>query len=248
MTRTERLFSILQMLREQRQPVTAATIGERFGISERTAYRDIATLTSRGATIVGEAGVGFVLRDDFFIPPLSFDADEAAALMLGLRFVLRRGDADLSNAATRARAKLAAVLPARFDDSAAARSPLVVAPPGWTVRDAGHGAGGARPQEEAADKLPGPGGQLPRPCCLAGHARLVRRGRDACGMVRAASGVPPFPHRPGNAGRGSRRQSRPAARRAACGISRAGTGRRSVGVSKRHPRPTLLTQLVRPGC
>ncbi len=130
MTRTERLFSILQMLREQRQPVTAATIGERFGISERTAYRDIATLTSRGATIVGEAGVGFVLRDDFFIPPLSFDADEAAALMLGLRFVLRRGDADLSNAATRARAKLAAVLPARFDDSAAARSPLVVAPPG----------------------------------------------------------------------------------------------------------------------
>ena len=46
--------------------------------------------------------------------------DEAAALMLGLRFVLRRGDADLSNAATRARAKLAAVLPARFDDSAAA--------------------------------------------------------------------------------------------------------------------------------
>ena len=64
-----------------------------------------------------------MLRDDFFIPPLSFDADEAAALMLGLRFVLRRGDADLSNAATRARAKLAAVLPARFDDSAAARSP-----------------------------------------------------------------------------------------------------------------------------
>jgi predicted DNA-binding transcriptional regulator YafY len=128
MIRTERLLATLQILREQRQPVTAAQIAERFAISERTAYRDIATLTSREATIVGEAGIGFVLRGDFFIPPLAFDADKAAALMLGLRFVLRRGDADLPGAAGRAFTKLAAVLPARFDDEAAMRSALVVAP------------------------------------------------------------------------------------------------------------------------
>lgn len=129
MTRTERLLAILQMLREQRRPVTAATIAGRFGTSERTAYRDIATLNGQGATIVGEAGIGFVLRDDYFIPPLSFDIEEAAALMLGLRFALRRGDTVLASAAGRARAKLAAALPARFDDAAAGASGLVVAPP-----------------------------------------------------------------------------------------------------------------------
>ena len=128
MTRTERLLRILQMLREKRRPVTAAAIGEHFGVSERTIYRDIATLTSQGAMIAGEAGVGFVLRDDFFLPPLAFDPHEAAALMLGLRFVLRRGGVGLSAAAKSAQAKLSGAMPARFDDAAARRSAFVVAP------------------------------------------------------------------------------------------------------------------------
>ncbi|MBE7183822.1 MAG: YafY family transcriptional regulator [Methylobacterium mesophilicum] len=129
MTRTERLLAILQVLREMRMPVTAAVLAERFSVSERTIYRDIETLVSRGAVISGEAGIGYVLRDNFFLPPLAFDAQEAAAIMLGLRFVLRRGDALLSEAAASARAKLAAVAPHRFTEAQSLAVPLLVGPP-----------------------------------------------------------------------------------------------------------------------
>ena len=70
MTRSERLLAILQHLREMRAPVTAHTLGERFGVSERTIYRDVETLAARGAIIASEAGVGYELRDGFFLPPL----------------------------------------------------------------------------------------------------------------------------------------------------------------------------------
>ena len=129
MTRTERLLGLLQELRNRRLPMTANALGEIFGVSERTIYRDIATLNNRGVVIEGAAGFGYVLRDDFFIPPLAFDAAEAAAIMFGLRFALRRGDPSLADAAASARSKLVAVLPSLFDDTAASRSPLLVAPP-----------------------------------------------------------------------------------------------------------------------
>jgi predicted DNA-binding transcriptional regulator YafY len=128
MTRSARLLAILQALRGRRRAVTAAALAQRFGVSERSIYRDIATLNLQGARIEGSAGLGYVLRDGFFLPPLAFDDEEAAALLLGLRFVLRRGDAALARGAESARAKLAAVLPASFDPGAAADVPLLVAP------------------------------------------------------------------------------------------------------------------------
>ncbi|MES2939567.1 MAG: YafY family protein [Pseudomonadota bacterium] len=129
MTRSERLLAILQALRGRRRAITAAALAQRFGVSERSIYRDIATLNLQGARIEGSAGIGYVLREGFFLPPLAFDADEAAALLLGLRFVLRRGDAGLVRGAESARAKLAEVLPAAFGDAAGADVPLLVAPP-----------------------------------------------------------------------------------------------------------------------
>jgi predicted DNA-binding transcriptional regulator YafY len=122
------MLALLQELRNRRLPTSAATLGEVFNVSERTIYRDIATLNRQGAVIEGAAGLGYVLRDDYFIPPLAFDASEAAAIMFGLRFVLRRGDPALAAAAISARSKLAAVLPALFDDAAASNSPLLVGP------------------------------------------------------------------------------------------------------------------------
>lgn len=109
--------------------MTAAALAQRFAVSERSIYRDIAALNLQGARIEGSVGVGYVQREGFFLPPLAFDADEAAALLLGLRFVMRRGDAPLVRGAESARAKLAAVLPAAFDDAAGADVPLLVAPP-----------------------------------------------------------------------------------------------------------------------
>ena len=88
-------------------PVTAATLAERFEVSERTIHRDLTTLRGIGAPIDGEAGVGFVLGPGFFLPPLALDENEADAVLLGLRFVERRGDDALADAARSALAKIA---------------------------------------------------------------------------------------------------------------------------------------------
>ena len=60
MSRTGRLFLLMDALRGKRRPVTAAVLAEQLGVSERTIYRDIQTLASLGASIEGEAGVGFL--------------------------------------------------------------------------------------------------------------------------------------------------------------------------------------------
>ena len=82
MTRSERLLALLQVLRRYRQPVSGATLAAELGISLRTVYRDIATLQAQGADIEGEAGIGYVLRPGYMLPPLMFSVPEDAAVLL----------------------------------------------------------------------------------------------------------------------------------------------------------------------
>lgn len=111
MSRIFRLHHLLQTVRSEPQPVTAARLAEVMGVSERTIHRDIATLRELGAGIDGAAGYGFTLADDVSLPPLSFDNDELEALVLGLREVEEIGDDVLSSAAHRALSKLKSRLP-----------------------------------------------------------------------------------------------------------------------------------------
>ncbi len=119
MSRTGRLFLLMDALRARRQPVTAAALGAQMNVSERTIYRDIGTLVELGAPIDGEAGVGYVLRAGFFMPPLMFGADEIEALVLGARWVRRQGDEALGKAASNALAKIAAAAPKDLRDAMA---------------------------------------------------------------------------------------------------------------------------------
>ncbi len=80
-------------------------------MSLRTVYRDIAALQGQGADIVGEAGIGYVLRPGFLLPPLMFGDDEIEAIVLGLGWVTQRGDRQLAAAARDAFAKIADVSP-----------------------------------------------------------------------------------------------------------------------------------------
>ena len=119
--KTGRLFAIIDNLRRRRRPVTAEVLAEEQGVSVRTLYRDIQALIALGAPIEGEAGVGYVLRQGFFLPPLMFTADELEALVLGARWVEGRQDGSLSRAAGLALAKIAAASPddlkQRIDES-----------------------------------------------------------------------------------------------------------------------------------
>lgn len=47
MTRSERLFALIQALRRHRRPVTAQQLAAELSVSVRTIYRDIETPRSR---------------------------------------------------------------------------------------------------------------------------------------------------------------------------------------------------------
>ena len=119
MSRAERLLDLIQVLRRHRRPVSGQALADELGVSLRTVYRDIQTLIGQGAAIDGEAGIGFVLRPGFVLPPLMFTDEEIEALVLGLRFVARQTDAPLERAAADALAKIAAVLPDDLRDRVA---------------------------------------------------------------------------------------------------------------------------------
>ncbi len=111
MSRTQRLFDLIQILRRHRYPVTGKQLADELDVSLRTLYRDIATLQTQGASIEGEPGLGYVLRPGFMLPPLMFSEEEIEALVLGSRWVARRADKKLRLAATNVLAKISAVLP-----------------------------------------------------------------------------------------------------------------------------------------
>ena len=101
MRRADRLFQIVQYLRGGRL-VTAAMLAERLEVSERTVYRDIADLQSTGVPIDGAAGVGYVLRSGYDLPPLMFTQDEIVALVAGIRMVRSWGGIGMARAAAEA--------------------------------------------------------------------------------------------------------------------------------------------------
>ena len=132
MRRADRLFQIVQQLRGGRL-VTARMLGERLEVSERTIYRDIADLQSTGVPIDGEAGVGYMMREGFDLPPLMFTRDEIVALVAGARMVRAFGGVDMARAAEEALVKIGAVLP---DSEKARLARTEIHMPDWVVGDA----------------------------------------------------------------------------------------------------------------
>ncbi len=134
MSRSSRLFVLIDALRGYRRPVTAAKLADTLNVSVRTIYRDIQTLIEFGAPIEGEAGIGYLLRAGFFLPPLMFDEDELEALVLGARWVQQQGDASLAQAAASVLAKIATASPKDLRDQMANTSLWA---PNWTEAIAG---------------------------------------------------------------------------------------------------------------
>lgn len=111
MNKSERLLQLLTLLRARRTAVTACALAARLGVSERTLYRDIRSLTLSGVPIDSEAGVGYRLGRGSFLPPLMFTEDEIEALLLGVRMVQGWGGEDMGAAADSALHKIRSVLP-----------------------------------------------------------------------------------------------------------------------------------------
>jgi len=110
MRRADRLFRLVQHLRGGRL-LTARILAERLEVSERTIYRDVADLQASGVPIDGEAGVGYLMREGYDLPPLMFTRDEISALVAGARLIAAWGGARMALSAADALGKIEAVLP-----------------------------------------------------------------------------------------------------------------------------------------
>ncbi|MBL9051253.1 MAG: YafY family transcriptional regulator [Tabrizicola sp.] len=121
MRRTDRLFELIQILRDGRLH-TARDMADRLEVSVRTLWRDMATLIASGLPVEGERGLGYLLREPITLPPLTLTPDEVQALTLGLQLVTRGADPSLSAAAESLRGKIAAVLPTRLMAEAGAET------------------------------------------------------------------------------------------------------------------------------
>lgn len=111
MSRSNRLFLLLDALRRLPAPVTAARLASDTGVSVRSVYRDIETLRAGGADIGGARGFGYTLVDDGTLRPQTFSRIEIEALTLGLAEVRQMGDPALRAAADAVLAKVARTLP-----------------------------------------------------------------------------------------------------------------------------------------
>ena len=129
MRRADRLFDIIQALRRASGPLTAAQLAEQLEVTVRTVYRDIASLQASRVPIEGAAGLGYLLRKGFDLPPLMFTRDEIEAILVGTRLIKRTGDPGLQAAAEGVLSKLSVALPQHLKDHLDL-APVYVSPAG----------------------------------------------------------------------------------------------------------------------
>ncbi len=110
MRRTDRLFDIIQILRDGKLH-RAQDIADRLEVSVRTIYRDMDTLVASGVPVDGERGVGYMVREQITLPPLNLTTAELEALNLGMAIVAEAADPGLKAAAESLAEKIDAVLP-----------------------------------------------------------------------------------------------------------------------------------------
>src|SRR5262245_15714849 len=110
MNRLDRLFAITTTL-QRKGTVRASELAETYEVSIRTIYRDIQALSEAGVPIISLPGQGYAISEGFFLPPLTFNQDEAVALALGIRLLTSQATGRQVSEAKHALNKIMAVLP-----------------------------------------------------------------------------------------------------------------------------------------
>lgn len=108
-SRLSRLTAIVTLLQSKRL-ITSTDIADKFGVSVRTAYRDIKALEEAGIPIYTLEGKGYSLVEGYTLPPVMFSEIEANALITAQRLISQNKDASLVNAYNDAVTKIKAIL------------------------------------------------------------------------------------------------------------------------------------------
>ncbi len=109
--KTERQLAITLELQRNNKMLRAEDLAAQFETSVRTIYRDMQALSEVGVPIFGAPGQGYALMDGYFLPPVTFTAEEAVTLLLGTDFISQRLDNKYSDVVEQVQRKIEAVLP-----------------------------------------------------------------------------------------------------------------------------------------
>lgn len=96
MNRLDRISALLVQL-QSRPVVKSSEMAERFGVSLRTIYRDMNTLSEAGVPICGNPGVGYSLVEGYRLPSLMFTKEEAMAFLTAEKIIEQLTDSQNSN-------------------------------------------------------------------------------------------------------------------------------------------------------
>lgn len=110
MNRIDRLFAILLKISDGKL-FKADKLAAEFELSERTIYRDMSALIQMGIPIESEAGVGYQLKDGYFLPPLLFEKEEAIAAGFALKLFTTYSSDNSQKSSLNALKKIESVLP-----------------------------------------------------------------------------------------------------------------------------------------
>lgn len=109
MNRIDRLNAIVVHL-QSKPRVTLDELEERFELSRRTLFRDVRSLIEAGIPIGGDAGEGYFIVEGYHLPPVVFNKEEAAAILMAGKFITQNADQATANAFEEALIKVKAVL------------------------------------------------------------------------------------------------------------------------------------------
>lgn len=110
LNKTERLFALVLLL-QNRPNLSSRDLAEHFGVSRRTIFRDLRTLSESGVPLTYAEGGGYEILEGYQLPPLMFTAREAATLLVGTAFTKLQPDVSLRADADDVALKIRSVLP-----------------------------------------------------------------------------------------------------------------------------------------
>ena len=98
MNRIDRLTAILVHL-QSKSRVPLEELEDRFEVSKRTIFRDVKSLMEAGVPIGGDAGEGYFIVEGYHLPPVVFNKEEAAAILVGAKFIQKNGGEQINKRA-----------------------------------------------------------------------------------------------------------------------------------------------------
>lgn len=104
-------MKLILMLQESKKRLTVDELADTFGVSRRTIFRDFNVLAEINVPVTWDKYSGYGVMEGFKVPPLMFNSQELATIMVGLNFVKSQVDKQLVEDAKGVELKIKNVLP-----------------------------------------------------------------------------------------------------------------------------------------